>query len=134
MRFCTRPYVNTASRSMAGLAVIVSLGAAAPAKQPQIEVADIMPLAKSDVPPEETAPAKKITFQNTMYQAAPMPDEDVDAPNTAGKPTAQVGPRMISPKAMFQGEGYSRGSDQESSLDARKNPAAGLGLNMPLDQ
>ena len=108
-----------------GLAVL--LGAAGPEGM-QVEVTDIGPLARS-----EPAPAKTLGFQNTMYQAAPVPDEDVAAPPGAVQTEAQLAPKMLAPTTLYQGDGYSNGSSQQGTLEHRKAAAAGLGLSVPVN-
>jgi hypothetical protein len=79
-------------------------------------------------------PAKVVTFQNTLYQAAPVPDPDVEAPPGAVQTEAQIGPRFLSPPTLFQGDGYSYASSQQTTLERRKAAAAGLGVSVPVDQ
>ena len=68
-----------------------------------------------------------------MYQAAPVPDVDAAPPNAAIRTEAQIAPKLLSPQSLFQGDGFSRGSSQEASLESRKSGAAGLGLNVPVN-
>ncbi len=113
-------------RMAAALGVGVMLGAAGPDGM-SVQITDVGPLAKAP------APARTITFQNTMYQAAPVPNVDAAPPNDATKPQAQIAPKLLSPQSLFQGDGFSRGSSQEASLENRKSGAAGLGLNVPVN-
>jgi hypothetical protein len=101
---------------------------------------DVAPLGQpnadstSAVSTSATQPAKVVTFQNTVYQAAPVPNPDVEAPPGAIQTDAQIGPRLLSPPVLFQGDGYSYASSQQATLDRRKAAAAGLGLSVPVDQ
>ncbi len=70
--------------------------------------------------------------RTAMFEPAPMPDPDASGPNGAIDPRAGVGPRLLSSKDGFEGEGFFKGSSEHASVDSRKQPAAGLGLNMPL--
>jgi hypothetical protein len=123
--------VSTIVRSASALAIGVLLGAAGPDEmqmQMPVQLADVGPLAQ----PAPAAP-KTLTFQNTMYQAAPVPDEDAAPPVAAVRTEAQLAPKMLSPRSLFQGDGYSNGSSQEAALDRRKAAAAGLGLSVPVN-
>ena len=115
------------ARAVSALACLMVLAAAAPDGM-SVEIGDVGPLAKA-----EPAPAKALTFQNTMYQAAPVPDEDVAAPPGAVQTEAQLAPKMLSASTLFQGDGYSNGSSQQASLDKRKAAAACLGLSVPVN-
>jgi len=114
----------------AALALIITLGAAAPK---DMKVEDAEPLLPQSGQFDQTAPVKTVTAQNANYQAAPIPDQDVDAPNDAQKPSAQVAPTLLSTKTLFQGDGYYHTSSQQNTLDERRQPAAGLGLSVPVD-
>ena len=111
------------------LAVGVVLGAAGPDGM-DVQITDVGPLARPEPAP---APAKALSFQNTMYQAAPVPDEDVAAPPGAVQTEAQIAPKMLSPNTLYQGDGYSNGSSQQATLEHRKAAAAGLGLSVPVN-
>ncbi len=105
------------------------LCAAAPDTSPDsmhVEINDVGPLA-------QPAPAKTLTFQNAIYQAAPVPNQDVEAPHGAVRQEAQLSPKLLSPKLPYQGDGYSYGSSQETAIDNRKAAAAGLGLSVPVN-
>jgi len=118
--------ISTFPLRMAGAAaVLVVLGAAGQANMPA-PLPDVGPLAQP-----APVPAKPLTFQNTIYQAAPVPNPDVDAPANTAQPEAHIGPRLISPKNLFQGDGYSYASAEQT--DAHKTPAAGLGLTVPVN-
>jgi len=105
--------------------------APSPASTPQVlrVDADVVPLTE----PAPAAP-KPVNFQNTIYQAAPVPNQDVNAPNSAEAPSTTLSPKLLSPKTLFQGDGYSYGSSQQTTLEERKSPAAGLGLTVPVLQ
>ncbi len=100
-------------------AILMVAGAAAPTDF-SLRGPEIAPLPKS----APALPPKRLTFQNTMYAAAPMPDPD------AGPP--QVAPKFMSPRSLFQGDGYAYASSEQGTLDRRKTPAAGLGLSVPM--
>ncbi len=114
-------------RAGSALGFVVLLGAAGPDGM-QVQINDVGPLAQP-----EPAPAKALTFQNTIYQAAPVPDEDVGAPPGAVQTEAQIAPKLLSPKSLFQGDGFSNGSSQEAALEHRRAGAAGLGLSVPVN-
>ena len=114
-------------RTASALGIAVLLGAAGPDGM-QVQITDVGPLAQP-----EPAPAKALTFQNTMYQAAPVPNEDVSAPPGAVQTEAQLAPKMLAPTTLFQGDGYANGSSQQGTLEHRKAAAAGLGLSVPVN-
>ena len=114
---------------LAGLVGLAGLlGAAAPESM-QVQIGDVGPLAQP-----EPAPAKALTFQNTIYQAAPVPNEDVEAPPGRPQTEAQLSPKFLSPNTLYQGDGYSYASSQQGTLERRKAGAAGLGLSVPVEQ
>jgi hypothetical protein len=114
----------------AALVLILTLGAAAPK---DMTVQDAQPLLPQSGHFDDVAPAKIVTVQNANFQAAPIPNQDVDAPPDASNPSAQVGPTLLSTKSLFQGDGYYHTSSQQNTLDARRQPAAGLGLSVPVN-
>ena len=114
-------------RVIPALGLATMLGAAGPDGM-QVQITDVGPLARA-----EPAPAKSLSFQNTMYQAAPVPDEDVAAPPGAVQTEAQLAPKMLAPSTLYQGDGYSNGSSQQGALEHRKAAAAGLGLSVPVN-
>ena len=91
---------------------------------------DVAPIAT--INSYEAAPAPKPHIQDAMFEAAPTPDVDASAPDSAAAPEPGIGPKLLSTKGLFQGDGYSYASSQSQTLDARKQPAAGLGLSVPL--
>lgn len=94
-----------------------------------VQIGDVGPLAQP-----EPAPARPLTFQNTIYQAAPVPDENVEAPPGKVQSEAQLSPKFLAPNALYQGDGYSYASSQQGTLEHRKTGAAGLGLSVPVEQ
>ncbi len=95
----------------------------------QMQIGGLGTLAQS-----EPTPAKALTFQNTMYQAAPVPDQDVEGPPSPVRTEAQLSPAFLSPSSLYQGDGYAYGSSQQGTLDRKKTGAAGLGLSVPVSQ
>ncbi len=93
-----------------------------------VEISDLGPLAQA-----QPASAKTLTFQNAIYQAAPVPNQDVEAPHGVIRQEAQLSPKLLSAKLPYQGDGYSFGSSQETAIDNRKAAAAGLGLSVPVN-
>ncbi len=91
---------------------------------------DVAPIAT--INSYETTPAPKPRVKDAMFEAAPTPDVDAIAPDTTAAPEPGIGPKLLSTKGLFQGDGYSYASSQSQTLDARKQPAAGLGLSVPL--
>ncbi len=108
-------------------AILMVAGAAAPTDF-SLRGPEIAPLPKS----APALPPKRLTFQNTMYAAAPMPDPDAGPPSSSAAPTPQVAPKFMSPRSLFQGDGYAYASSEQGTLDRRKTPAAGLGLSVPM--
>ena len=114
-------------RVVSAFGLVAVLGAAGPGGM-EVQITDVGPLARP-----EPAPAKSLSFQNTMYQAAPVPDEDVAAPPGAVQTEAQLAPKMLAPNTLYQGDGYASGSSQQGALEHRKAAAAGLGLSVPVN-
>ena len=118
----TALYLATAS------VTVTVLGAAAP-----IVTASIAPLAPSAYAPEPQPAPKTITAHSaSYYQAAPVPDQDVDGPADTTKPSTVVGPKMLSQKSVFQGDGYYYASDEQTTLDNRRAGVPGLGVSVPV--
>ena len=111
----------------AAIAVTVALGAAAP-----VEPSPVAPLAPSAYADEDAHIAKRLTPQTASLQAAPVPDQDVDAPLDVKKPEASVGPKFFSQKTIFQGDGYNYASSEQATLDGRRLGVPGLGLSVPV--
>ncbi len=118
---------STLLRIIPAIGIAALLGAAGPESM-QVQLTDVGPLAQP-----EPAPAKALSFQNTMYQAAPVPNEDVAAPPGVVRTEAQLAPKMLSPNTLYQGDGYANGSSQQGALEHRKAAAAGLGLSVPVN-
>ena len=112
--------------ALIGFAVI--LCAAAPDNM-HVQIGDVGPLAQP-----EPAVAKPLSFQNTIYQAAPVPDEDVEAPPGKVETEAHLSPKFLFPNSLYQGDGYSYAPTQQGTLHRRKGGAAGLGLSVPVEQ
>ncbi len=108
---------------------MVALGAAAP-----VQTASIAPLAPSAYDDDaKPAPAPHIVaVQNARYQSAPVPDEDVDGPNDTSNPSASLGPKVLSQKSLFQGDGYYYASSEQSTLDSKRAGVPGLGISVPV--
>jgi hypothetical protein len=81
---------------------------------------------------EQTLPAKALKPQGTTFQAAPVPDQDVDGPADTTKPAASLSPKLLSQKSLFQGDGYYYASSEQSTLDGRRAGVPGLGLSVPV--
>jgi hypothetical protein len=107
------------------------LGAAEPAtpSKMNVQMADVLPLRQQvEAPP-------KVTLQPAMYQPAPIPDPDADAPHSAGGPESpSLLPSLLSEKRVFDGDGYAYSSSQAGALSHRTTPAAGLNLSVPVGQ
>jgi hypothetical protein len=107
------------------------VGAAAPdaSSKLNIQMADVLPLQK----PVEALP--KVTMQPALYQPAPIPDPDADAPHRAGgADSPSLMPSLLSEKRVFDGDGYAYSSSQAGALSHRTTPAAGLNLSVPVGQ
>ncbi len=116
------------ARYAAVIGIAVLLGAADHDNM-HVQIGDIGPLAQP-----EAAPARALTFHNTIYQAAPVPDEDVEAPRGSVRAQAQLSPKFISPNLLYEGDGYAFASSQQGAIERRKSAAAGLGLSVPVEQ
>jgi hypothetical protein len=123
--------LNRRERTGLALALILGLCAAGP-KDMEVQVAS--PLgASADTLTAQTVKTQNFARLGGAYQDAPIPDEDVSAPVDATAPSPSVNPALISPKAPFQGDGYYHSSSQLGTLDARRQPAAGIGLSVPVN-
>jgi hypothetical protein len=107
-------------------AAIILLAAAAPDDG---SIAPLSPAASDEAP---GIAAKTVTATNAGYQAAPVPNPDVNAPPDTTKPDTTIGPKFIRQNSLFQGDGYSYASSEQGTLDGRRVGAAGLGVNVPL--
>ena len=65
-------------------------------------------------------------------QPAPLPNPDIDPPNSAGPAETSLSPALLSSKELFQGDGFSHASNRDHGIDQRTQPAAGLNLSMPV--
>ncbi len=119
---------RTGFRIAAAIGALTLLGAAAP-----VETASVAPLAPSAYDENAPTPAvKTIIAHGTSYQAAPVPDQDVDGPEDTSKPEASVSPKLLSQKSLFQGDGYYYASSEQTTLDNRRAGVPGLGLSVPV--
>jgi hypothetical protein len=110
----------------AGLASMIIVGAAAPVDTSIVPAAS---QASVEAPKEAT---KTLTVANASFQDAPVPDQDVNAPPDSSKPDTTISPKLLSPKSLFQGDGYSYASSEQTTLDNRRAAAPGLGLSVPV--
>jgi hypothetical protein len=108
-----------------GTVSICLIGAAGPVDN---SIAPLSPPAYAEAAPA----AKTITARSASFQEAPIPDQDVAAPADRSKPDATLSPKLLFPKSIFQGDGYSFASSEQSTLDGRRAGAAGLGLSVPV--
>ena len=102
----------------AAFALVVALGAAAPAPDTSAM--------------ESGGSGHVITAQGVIYQAAPVPDQDVDGPADSSNPTTTISPKLLSQKSLFQGDGYYYASSEQTTLDNRRAGVPGLGLSVPV--
>jgi hypothetical protein len=93
-----------------------SLGAA-PAGQIAREILPIPP-----IPPD----------MPSTLEAAPVPNSRLSAPVTAHARGPEVTPTVMSPKRIYQGEGFLAGSAMQSEQQRKARPAPGLNLTVPL--
>jgi hypothetical protein len=82
---------------------------------------------------EPGAAAKTVIARSASFQEAPIPDQDVSAPADRSKPDATLSPKLLFPKSLFEGDGYSYASSEQSTMDGRRAGAAGLGLSVPVN-
>jgi hypothetical protein len=123
------PLLKLGYRFAAAAAAVTFLGAAAP-----VVAASIAPLAPSAYGSDPKPVIKTITAHTaSYYQAAPVPDQDVDSPPDTTKPTTVVSPKMLSQKSLFQGDGYYYASDEQSTLDNRRAGVPGIRLSVPVN-
>ncbi len=105
---------------------MIVVGAAAPV---DTSVMPAMSQASVEAPKAVT---KTLTVANASFQDAPVPDQDVNAPPDSSKPDTTISPKLLSPKSLFQGDGYSYASSEQTTLDNRRAAAPGLGLSVPV--
>ena len=121
---------------LAGSAIMLGAAGKPPtAASLPVQIADTGPLAATYAAP--AAPVQKmpdqLTASQAMFEAAPVPNRTLDAPDSAGSaPTTQLAPALLSEKAAFAGDGFSGGSSQEQATTDRQHPAAGLSLSVPV--
>jgi len=118
--------LTTFLQTSAGIAAVIIVGAAAPV---DTSVMQVMPQVSAEAP---VVVAKTITVANASFQDAPVPDQDVNAPPDSSKPDTTISPKLLSPKSLFQGDGYSYASSEQTTLDNRRAAAPGLGLSVPV--
>ncbi len=118
--------LSTRLRLSAGISLIVALGAAAPV---DTSISPVLP--QPSISPS-VAVVKSLSISTASFQAAPVPDQDVDAPADRSKPDTTISPKLLSPKSLFQGDGYSYASSEQTTLDNRRAAAPGLGLSVPV--
>jgi hypothetical protein len=120
--------LKTGFHLAAACGAVALLGAAAP-----VETASLAPLAPSAYAADAKPVTKTITAHNaSYYQAAPVPDQDVDGPADTTNPTTTISPKLLSQKSLFQGDGYYYASSEQTTLDNRRAGVPGLGLSVPV--
>ncbi len=93
---------------------------------PVLAMALLAPMAgawAADAPPAAAAP---------QYEPAPMPDENLYAPQKAASEDPQLRPALFRPAQQFRGNGFSPGSTSQSYEERRLLPGAGVNLSVPL--
>ncbi len=130
-------------RRCAGLLLLAPsmlvIGAASPtvvsAVPLQVQISDSGPLG--GVPaPAPTAPSPKMLVATPAgLEPAPVPNPDAGGPADAGGIRgASLAPAFFSQKAEFAGDGYVGNSSADNTEERRRQPAAGLGLSIPVQQ
>lgn len=70
--------------------------------------------------------------QPPRYQAAPVPNTALSAPQLAPTTGTRISPHFFNQRAFNGGQGYVPGSTIEGQQEQRQLPVPGLNLNMPL--
>jgi len=99
---------------------------------PPLQMAGVTAFGSRESPLLNGQPATLKAAGITVFQPAPMPDQDIDPPHGASAHGPSLTPALFSHKAEFEGDGYSRGSDLGHEQDKRRQPAAGLNLSVPV--
>lgn len=66
------------------------------------------------------------------YEPAPVPDENLYAPQKAASEDPELRPALFRPRTQFRGNGFSPGSTSQSYEERRVIPGAGVNLSVPL--
>lgn len=106
--------------------LLLLLAAAGPAPQGfnlQVPASPLIPL-----PPR---PPVQVPKPGSL-QAAPMPNRDLEGPTgPRADDSASVAPSLFNRSDQFRGDGYSRGSTNQTEVEKRVKPGAGINLRMP---
>lgn len=72
---------------------------------------------------------------DSLYDIAPTPNRDLDAPSGPRASTApQLAPSLFTRGQQYRGEGFSAGSTAQAEQERRAQPGAGFKLRLPLQQ
>ena len=112
-------------KRLALLAVFALLTVAA---SPSGSFTTTAPLPDFPTPPKRSAPVPA----PTGYTAAPLPNQDADAPQTRASSDASIGPGIFSRRNQYRGEGFSPNSSAQIEQERRARPGGGISLTMPL--
>ncbi len=112
-------------RTLALVAASLGLLGASPAKRAPAPL--LIPEYSDDFAATRAPPP-----QQSGYQAAPMPNDEVSAPAAAPKTGTRIGPKIFNQRAFNGGQGYVPGSTIEGQQEQRQKPIPGLNLDMPL--
>lgn len=115
-------------RALLPLVLVWPLAAAA---QPHSLNLQATPHASPLIPLPPTPPATMPG--GSRYDAAPLPNRDLDAPLGPRTGTApELAPGLFTRSHQYRGDGFSAGSSAQSEQERRARPGAGFKLRMPL--
>jgi hypothetical protein len=63
---------------------------------------------------------------------APVPNVDLDDPSLRAVASARISPALLSRSDVFEGDGYSFGSNADHGVDERTPPAPGINVSVPV--
>lgn len=85
--------------------------------------------------PLPPAPPRVGSSPGSIYDLAPTPNRDLDAPLGPRATTdPQLAPSLFTRGQQYRGEGFSGGSTAQAEQERRAQPGAGFKLRMPLQQ
>ena len=127
-------------RRAAVVALVGALvGAGLPWLAPGARAGGVPPYATSglDLPivaPGATAEAPRQDTGASLYERAPMPNQNAVAPGTDAGPDDPVQPSVISRASRVgESDGYSRSSSSTSAQESRMKPGLGFALHVPTE-
>jgi hypothetical protein len=102
--------------------------AASPARQ-QLSLA--VPNDPSPLIPMSPSPLSLTPKSGPAYEAAPLPNRDLNGPITRGASGPSWTPSLFTTKNQYRGDGFAPGSTAQGEQERNMKPGAGFSLHMP---